>query len=103
MSKGFGIAALVFSITGIFIPVVSLYIIWLALILISLLAFAGERTFSFAAYIICLINILFLSPISILLFSEEAKQGGSSLKIVTIILFIIPLVGLIVRSFSKFK
>ncbi len=99
MSKGFGIAALVLAILGIFVPIVSIYVVWLALILTAVAAFAGDRSLSIAAFVICLVNVLFLSPATLVEFG--AKQGGSGLATFTVILFVIPLIGFIVKYKKK--
>ncbi len=93
MSKGIGIASLVFGILAIFVPVVSLYVVWLALGLAGVAAFAGDRTFSVATLLICLVNVIFLSPATIL-----ELEGVSFLKTCTIVFFIAPVAGLIICS-----
>lgn len=95
MSKGLGIAALVLGILSIFVPVVSLYVVWLALILATVAAVAGDKTFSIATFTLCLINILFLSLATWMALAGEKLSGGSFLKAGTVILFIAPIGGLI--------
>jgi hypothetical protein len=95
MSKGLGIAALVIGILSIIIPVISLYVVWLALILATITALAGDKTFSIATFAICLVNVLFLSPMTWLALKGEELAGGSFLSVGTFILFLAPIVGLV--------
>lgn len=104
MSMGLGIAALVIGILSIFVPVVSLYVVWLALILATLASATGDKTFSIATFVICLINVLFLSPATWMALAGEEMAGGFFLKAGTVILFIAPVAGLIfaiIRSKKK--
>lgn len=96
MGKGFGIAALVFAIMSIFIPGVALYVAWLALMLAAVGAFAGNLGATTAAVVICLVNIVFLSPLTlaVLLNAPVLKYG-------TVILFILPVVGFVVARKRK--
>ncbi len=93
MSKGIGIASLVFGILAIFVPVVSLYVVWLALALAALAAFTGDKALSVATLLVCLVNVIFLSPATILVLG-----GVSFLKTCTLGLFLAPIVGLIIGN-----
>jgi hypothetical protein len=98
MAKGLGIAALVISILSIFVPVVTLYVVWLALALAAVAGFLGDRVFPIASLVICLVNIVFLSPLTWAALAGESMSGGFFLKIGTIIMFIAPIVGLILGA-----
>lgn len=63
MAKGLGVASLVVAILGIFVPVVTIYVVWLALILAALAGFLGDKVFPIASLLACLINVIFLSPL----------------------------------------
>jgi hypothetical protein len=95
MSTGLGIAALVFGILSIFIPVISLYVVWLALALATIAALSGDKTYSIATFVICLVNVLFLSPATWMAFSGEALSRGSALKVFTIVMFVAPIAGIL--------
>jgi hypothetical protein len=45
MGKGFGISALVVGLLAIFVPLVTIYVIWLSLALASIAGFFGDRVF----------------------------------------------------------
>ncbi len=62
MHKGLGIAALVIAVIGMGVPVITIYIVWLALVLAALSAFLGNKAFPLAATLVCLINAFLLSP-----------------------------------------
>ena len=98
MNKGFGIAALVFAILSIFIPAVSIYVVWLALVLATLAALTGDKVFSFSTFLICLVNVIFLSPLTMLVLVQ--KEMGS-IRILTIILFLAPIAGLLIRKITS--
>jgi len=97
MNKGFGIAALIIAVLAIFIPVVSLYVVYLALILAMIAAFTGDKIFSVASLVICFMNVIFLSPVTVIaLIGSAASHHVSGLLILTIIMFLLPIIGLIV-------
>jgi hypothetical protein len=88
VGKGIGIAAMVLGIIAIFVPFVSIYMVWLAMILAISAAFAGEKPFSAATFAICMVNVLFLSPATM----AELK-GVPALAVFTIILFCTTIAG----------
>lgn len=98
MHKGFGIAALIVAVIGIGIPLITIYMVWLALALAALSAFLGNKAFPLAATLVCLINALFLSPSVWILLTVEPKMFY---KATTIVLFIAPIAGLIIGRPKK--
>lgn len=99
MDKGFGIAALVIAVIAIFIPVVSLYVVFVALILAIIAAFTGDKIFTVATLAICLVNIMFLSPLTVIvLIGSAVSRHVSGLLVLTIIMFVLPIVGLIMAK-----
>lgn len=101
MQKGLGIAALVVAILSILVPVVTIYVVWLALVLAAVAAFMGDKAFPVAAALTCLVNLVFLSPMTWAVFTGEHFSGGSFFKVTTIILFIAPFVALILAAKKK--
>lgn len=95
MSKGLGIAALVIAILAIIVPLVSLYVVWLALVLATFALVTGDTTFSIASFVICLVNVLFLSPATWMVFAGEEMVHRSGLKVFTILLFLAPITGFV--------
>ena len=98
--KGLGIAALVIAVIGMGVPVITIYIVWLALVLATLSAFLGNKAFPLAATLVCLINTLFLAPSIWILFMVEPRQV---LKATTIVLFIASIAGLIIGRRKKLE
>ena len=96
--KGLGIAALIVAVIGMGVPVITIYIVWLALVLAALSAFLGNKAFPLAATLVCLINALLLSPSVWILLTVEPKMF---LKVTIIILFIAPIAGLIIGRRKK--
>jgi hypothetical protein len=101
VSKGFGLASLMVSIIGIIVPVVTIYVVWLALALASTAAFFGNKKYTISSFFTCLINVLFLSPLTLALLYGESTGGKGIFLITTIILFIAPLGILIIKNLSK--
>lgn len=96
--KSFGIAALVFSIVAIVVPLAGVFIAGLAGILAALSAGKGTM-FGASAVIINLVNILFLSP-SLILFASDKyainpTHQAKSKSIFTMLL-VIQLVAIVV-------
>jgi hypothetical protein len=99
--KALGISALVVAILGIFVPVVTIYVVWFSLALAAIGAFMGDKVFPIVALVANLINLVFLSPLTwMLLFGEDAG-GGSFFAITTIIMFISPIGAMIFKATSK--
>lgn len=76
---GFGFVALSTSVMAIFMPLLSDYGVWFALILATIHALLGGILLPILTIITCCINIFFLSPIS--------SMGMSSI-IITTFLFV---------------
>ena len=55
MAKGFGIAALVVAILAVFVPVVSIVVVWFALILAAIAGLLGNRVYPIAVVATCLL------------------------------------------------
>ena len=98
MHKGLGIAALVIAVIGMGVPVITIYIVWLALVLATLSAFLGNKAFPLAATLVCLINAFLLSPSVWLLLTAEPTMF---FKATTAVLFIAPIAGLIIGRRKK--
>lgn len=98
MHKGLGIAALVIAIVGLGVPGITIYIVWLALILATLSAFLGNKAFPLAATLVCLINAFLLSPSVWILLTAEPTMF---FKATTTVLFIAPIAGLIIGRRKK--
>jgi hypothetical protein len=77
--KAFGITALVFSVIGIFIPVIGYFIAGLSGILAFFSAGNGT-TLGLSAVIINIVNILFLSPSLILIASNEHAINATQIN-----------------------
>jgi hypothetical protein len=107
MSKGLGIVALVIAIIAIFVPLVALYVMWLGLIVATIGALAGDRIFAVITWVVTVANILFFSPLTLLvLIGEQAaaaeETGGNGVLLtVTIVLFIAPIVAMILNATGR--
>jgi hypothetical protein len=98
--KGLGIAALTIAVFGMGIPGITIYLVWLALILAALSAFLGNKVFPPGCHVVCLINAFFLAPPIWILFMVEPRLV---LKAITIVLFIAPIAGLIIGRRKKLE
>lgn len=103
MAKGLGIAALVLSILAIFVPVITIFVVWLAMILAAVGGFFGERAFAIASVLVSLVNLILLSPMTWAAFAGENAGGGAFFQTVTVILFIAPIVAMIVGAKKQRK
>lgn len=101
MGKGFGVAALVVALLAFAVPLVTIYVVWLALGLAVAAALFGDKVFPIAAVCASLINLVFFSPLTWMALAGESLGGGSALKTVTILLFIAPIAALIFRAVTK--
>jgi hypothetical protein len=106
MSKGFGIAALVFAIIGIFIPFG--YFLSGLSGFFAIFTYKNGFPFGLSSILINIINILFLSPTLIIAAvgaSNKNDDGVGNVIFVLILLQIIPLIVFLVsyikNKFSK--
>ena len=95
MPKILGIVAVALSLLSIFVPLFSLYLIWLALIVATIAGVFDGKTFTIATFAICLANILFLYPNTWAALLSNKMPDAFVLNVVTIILFVAPIAGLI--------
>jgi hypothetical protein len=104
MGKGLGIAALVIAILSIFIPLYGIMTGWIALVLATLSALAGDRTFAVAVSAISLVAYVFLSPLMWMANAGANLQENSTknlLIIISIVLVAAPVVGIILNVSGK--
>jgi hypothetical protein len=97
MSKGFGIAALVFAILAIPIPF-GIVLTVIAVILAVVAALAGDKIFSVASSLIALVNTFVLSPSTWIMLSNSSPNESSALKVVLFVVCILPIGALVLRS-----
>jgi hypothetical protein len=93
MGKGIGIAALVFAIIAIFVPVFGIMVGWLALFLATLAALFGDKTFTIAALVITAVNYFFLSP----LLWVSGSGGNETLIYISLGMLAAPVLGLLLH------
>lgn len=98
MEKGLGIGAMVVAILAIFVPVVTIYVVWGALVLATLAALMGDKTFAIVTILISAMNLVFLSPMTWAAIAGENIGGGNMLFYVTIALFITPIVAMVMNA-----
>ena len=104
MGKGLGIAGLVISIISIFIPIVGVFTGWLALILVTVGALAGDVVFAIAVVAISVVSYTFLSPtmwITVAGSNTTPELGPNVPLIVTVILIVTPVVAIVLRATGK--
>ena len=100
-AKGVGIAALVIAIVSIFTPIVTLYVIWVALLIAGIAGLMGDRSFTIATIAISAVNLVLLSPVTlaVLIGTSEGQGGDGGLIAITTVFFALP-VGAIILSAS---
>lgn len=100
MSKGLAITALVLAIVGFFVPAITVYWVWLTIVIASVSIISGDegKGLSIAAWIVSIINLLFLSPLFWAAVKGESLGGGSVLVTITFVIFLLPIVAMVMRS-----
>jgi hypothetical protein len=108
---GIALAGLIIAIIGAFTPVVGLYIGWLALLIVTVSGFMGERGLTIATLVISLFAFLFLTPslwieagANMLVSGQTGEDAGISfLRPITMIVFFAPIGAMIAGAFLKPK
>lgn len=108
---GLALAGLIIGIIGAFTPVFGLYIGWVALLIVAVAGFMGERGLTITTLVISLFAFLFLTPslwieagANMLVSSEMGEDAGISfLRPITMILFLLPIVAMVAGSVLKPK
>lgn len=109
-STGVGIAGLSLAIIGAVLPIVGLWIGWVALIIVFVAALMGERGLTIATVILSAVVFLFLTPSlwltgSLEVVTPEGQYSEPAVPqialAVSIVLLIAPIVGMILFSTGK--
>ena len=99
MAMGSGIAALVVSIICIFIPLpMWLYVSWGALLLASIGALYGDKTFAISTTILVIVNTALLSPITLAFLCSD---NGGFLRFIHITAIVVPIAVIILNASGK--
>jgi hypothetical protein len=83
IKKMLGMTSLTLAIMGVFTPILTIYVVWFSIIIAGFSGLVGSLLFSMVAILINLINLFFLSPISLSLIG-----GNFFSMIVTLMIFI---------------
>ncbi len=99
MNKGLGMAAFLVGTLAIIVPLITIYVIWISLILAALAGLLGDKLYPLSTVIINLFNILLMSPLTLMALKGEELQGGSTpLMSTTVVLFIAPIAAMILGT-----
>jgi len=98
MNKGLGVGAMVVAILAIFVPVVTVYVVWLALGLATLAALMKDMTYPIVTVLISAINVVFLSPMTWALMAGENLEGKSAFFYITVAMMIAPIAAMIIGA-----
>ena len=102
MAKGFGIAALIVALIAFGVPVVGLFVSWLAAVLAVIAALAGDRVFATVTALVAVVNTFFLSPLTLAMFIGEGQQEGQPvLLIATIVIFAAPFIAMMLNATGR--
>jgi hypothetical protein len=103
VGSGFGMAALMLALLGMFMPVIGLFIGWLALVFACVAALCGDKGYTVATIVMSAIAFLFFTP-SLWLEGIAANSGGPSsyLGVISFVLFAAPIVCMILFSTGRF-
>jgi len=102
MGKGIGIAALVIVIVSFVVPFIGNFVAYFALVIASIAALMGEKTFAIATTVIAFAKMFFMSPLLMasmyLPFSDSsAPLGAYSALILTVFFVALPIVCMLCR------
>jgi hypothetical protein len=86
--QGLAIAALVSAILAIFVPAYGLWLSGLALVLATIVALAGERTFATVTPVVAFVNTYFMSPF-VWMYWSQASQADRTNTIVIFGIFLL--------------
>lgn len=109
-STGVGIAALSLAIIGAVLPIIGLWIGWVALLICLIAALMGERGLTIATVILSAVVFLFLTPSlwltgTLQVVTPEGQYSEPAMPqialAVSIVLLIAPVVGMILFSTGK--
>lgn len=78
------------------IPII-LYVIFISLILVTLAALFGDRTFTIATFAVCLVNLLLFSPLT-LAFLIDPDGAGDAFLAFTIVVYAAPIVAIMLHA-----
>jgi hypothetical protein len=99
MKVGFGIAALVIALLAIFAPYgVNLVASAVAILLACLAAFAGDRAFSVATSLICIVNFFLFSPFTL---AAISVAGGAMAVVFVMLVAATPFVAIALNASGK--
>ena len=101
--KALGITAMILAVLGFFVPLITIYWVWMTMVIASISLFTGDegKSFSIVSWILSIINLLFLSPLFWAAVSGENMGGGSFLAVGTVIFFALPAAAMILRIRNK--
>jgi hypothetical protein len=100
MGSALGIAALIVALAAVAVPLATLYIVWAALVLATVAAFAGSRLFALGAALVSLANLALLNPSPWTALAWEPSSRCVWLQTVTSVLFLSPVAASLL-SFGK--
>lgn len=102
VGKGIGIAGLIVSLIAIPVPVFGIWIMIAALVLVSVGALFGDKTFTIATVVISATNTLLFSPlILVAIFGSPDQEGSSFLATVVIVSLLLPIMAMILQATGK--
>ncbi len=95
MGKGIGIAALVIILISFIVPIVGTFVAYMALVIATISALAGEKVFSIATAVIAGIKMFAMSPM--LMGMMYASEGVPGALLLTVALTAAPIICVIFR------
>ena len=102
MGKALGISAFVLALIAVFTPFFGLYVTFIALVLATIGALAGDKVFSLVTVVIGFVNTFLLSPFSVMmLFGAQDQAGNTPLLTVTIVLLVAPIIAIFLNATGR--
>jgi hypothetical protein len=105
LGAGIGLAALIIAFIGMWMPLVGLFVGWLALIIVCVAALCGDKGFTIATVILSAVAFIFFTPSLWLEAGASADatsgHGAPLLRIISIVLLAAPIGCIILFSTGK--
>lgn len=107
IGTGIGLAALIAAVIGAFVPLLGLYIGWLALVFATLAALFGNRGLAMATTCLSSVVFVFMTPTLWLEHAAHAIGAGAAtnhgpvLQVISIGLLLAPVVAIVLNSTGK--
>jgi hypothetical protein len=98
MKTGFGIAGLIVAILAIIVPApINVILTLIAILLVCISAFAGDRPFAIITVILAAVNLFILSPLTL----ASIAAGGPVSLLLAVTVLALPILAIMLNASGK--